>query len=181
MIKNPPFSYPLDLSSVPQAGYEDSFAVPEAACREIAKLCGVDGIEKFVVRFRVARDSKNEFTLRGHFSAAIHQTCILTLEPMCTVTEQDFERRYDIVAPRTPEQVSLSTTVELEAEDRETLRGTSLDLAVPLLEELCLAIDPYPKIDGAHFEGGSTENASRESPFEVLRALKDKMEPPEKT
>ncbi len=100
---------------------------------------------------------------------------------MRTLTEQDFERRYDIVAPRSSRPVATATTVELESEDRETLENTSLDLAAPLLEELALAIDPYPKMPGARFEGGTRENSSSESPFAVLRTLKDKMEPPEKT
>ncbi len=181
MIQAPPFSYPFDLSSVPQAGREEFIEVPEAACRAIADAYNVDGIEDFTARIRLTRISKDEYALMGHFSAVVLQTCILTLKPMRTLTEQDFERRYDIVAPRSPRQAVSTMTVELESEERETLHGSSLDLAVPLLEELSLAIDPYPKIEGARFEGTSAENAGKESPFAVLRTLKDKMEPPEKT
>lgn len=181
MIQAPQFSYPFDLSSVSQAGHQETVEVPPSACRTIAAAYGIDGIEDFTASFRLTRVSRNEFALKGHFSAVVLQTCILTLKPMRTLTEADFERRYDIVAPRTLKQESSKTIVELESEERETLQGTSLDLAVPLLEELSLAIDPYPKLPGARFAGGSPENSARESPFAVLRTLKDKMEPPEKT
>jgi hypothetical protein len=181
MVSTLQFSYPFDLLSVQKGGREENLTVPEAACGAIAEAYNVDGIEDFTARFRLTRLAKDEYALVGHFSAVVLQTCILTLKPMRTLTEQDFERRYDIVPSRTAKKPDSAAIVELDSEDRETLQGTSLDLAVPLLEELSLSIDPYPKIEGARFEGDFGESSSEESPFAVLRLLKDKMEPPEKT
>lgn len=176
-----PFSYPFDLASLTQAAREETLTVPKAACDAIAQSYGVEGIEDFTARFRLTRVSKDEYALAGHFSAVILQTCVLTLKPMRTRTTRDFERTYDIVYPNAPHGVASATNVELESEDRETLQGTSLDLAVPLLEELSLSIDPYPKMPGVRFEGGENEPPGHESPFAVLGALKAKMESPEKT
>jgi uncharacterized metal-binding protein YceD (DUF177 family) len=175
------FSYPFDLSSVSRAGSEEAFEVPEAACQVIAETYEVDGIEDFTARFRLTRLSKNEYALEGHFAVTILQTCIVTLKPLHTVAEQDFKRRYDIAPHHAARREVSSANVELESEDRETLHGTSLDLVRPLLEELSLAIDPYPRIPGAALERSSKEQSAEESPFAVLRALKDKLEPPEKT
>ena len=181
MTHAPAFSYPFDLSSVSPAGSEVAFEVPEGACRAIAEIYEVDGIEDFAAQFRLSRLSKNEYALAGHFAATILQTCIVTLKPVRTISEQDFKRRYDIAPHHAPQRVVSSANVELESEDRETLHGTTLDLAVPLLEELSLTINPYPRVPGAVLEGGSKEQSDEESPFAVLRALKDKLEPPEKT
>lgn len=176
-----PFSYPFDLSSLSRGGSEEAFEVPEAACRVIAQTYEVNGIEEFTAQFRLTRLSKNEYALAGHFAATILQTCIVTLKPLRTFTEQDFKRRYDIAPHNAPKREGSSANVELESEDRETLRGTTLDLVVPLLEELSLAINPYPRIPGAVLEHDSSEQSGEDSPFAVLRALKDKLEPPEKT
>ena len=50
--------------------------------------------------------------------------------------------------------------------------------AVPVLEEVSLALDPYPRAPGAKFEAPKDMEPARESPFAVLKALKEK--PPAK-
>jgi uncharacterized metal-binding protein YceD (DUF177 family) len=141
----------------------------------------VDGIEDFTVRIRLTRASKNEYALAGHLEASILQTCVVTLKPLRTRVEQDFERRYEIAPRDVARRASAAVEVELESEFKERLHGTSLDLAVPVLEELSLAIDPYPRTPGAAFEFGSEKPPAEESPFAALQRLKDSLEPPEKT
>ena len=53
-------------------------------------------------------------------------------------------------------------------------RSTSLDydLAVPVLEEFVLAIDPYPRKDGTASRRPRNRTLAPESPFAVLKRLK---------
>ncbi len=181
MTDKRPFSYPFDLSSLSTAGHEEALEIPEAACRSIAETYKIDGIEEFTARFRFSRLAKFEYALAGQFAATVIQTCIVTLKPLRTRIEQDFKRRYDIAPRDAAGQTSRSVNVELESEYIETLHGSSLDLAIPLLEELSLAIDPYPRVPGAEFEAEQEEPAAGQSPFAVLQKLKDELETPEKT
>jgi len=45
-------------------------------------------------------------------------------------------------------------------------------VAGPLLEELSLALDPYPKAPGAVFGAPAEESDASENPFAVLEKLK---------
>ena len=54
----------------------------------------------------------------------------------------------------------------------EMIEGHKYDLAAPLLEELSLAIDPYPKEEGEVFAAEDDPAAKPESPFAVLKQLK---------
>jgi uncharacterized metal-binding protein YceD (DUF177 family) len=60
----------------------------------------------------------------------------------------------------------------LEDDEPELIEGTSIDLAAPVLEELSLALDPYPRAPGVAFESPKQEKAPADSPFAVLESLK---------
>jgi uncharacterized metal-binding protein YceD (DUF177 family) len=176
-----PYSHSVDLSSLSEAGRDEAFTVPQAACRAIAAFYEIDGLEDFSARFHLSRLAKDEYEMDGHFSATVLQTCIVTLNPMRTALDQDFARRYHVIPRSALRHAPATVDIQLSEDEVETLSGSSLDLAVPLLEELSLMIDPYPRSPGAEFgQGGQTE-PERESPFAILKALKDRLEPPEKT
>jgi len=181
MTTLPPYTHPFDLSSLSEAGHEEAFEVPEPACNAIAEFYELDGLEGFTVRIRLTRLSKNEFRMEGHFAVTVLQTCIVTLKPVRSAVEEDFERAYMVAPLRAAQREASAVDVRLEGDEAEILRGSSLDLAAPVLEELSLMIDPYPRIPGAAFEDGTKAASPEESPFAVLQALKDKLEPPEKT
>ena len=50
--------------------------------------------------------------------------------------------------------------------------GLRYDLAVPVLEELVLAIDPYPRASGVAFEAPQDDADSPVHPFAALKQLK---------
>jgi len=180
MISVIPFSYPVDLSSLSERGFEDAFEIPEAACLAIAKSYELDGLEDFKAKLHLTRASKNEYVLKGHFSVTINQTCIVTLKPVQTKINQVFERRYVVTSRRRERRKTTTIDVQLGVLENETLSGPSLDLTAPVLEEFALIIDPYPRIQGAAFDGRKEAESAKESPFEVLQALKDRLEPQEK-
>jgi uncharacterized metal-binding protein YceD (DUF177 family) len=181
MTTPPPYTRPFDLSSLSEVGCEETFKVPVPACDAIAEFYELDGLEGFTVRIRLTRLSKNEFRLEGHFAVTVIQTCIVTLKPVHSIVEEDFERVFIVAPLRAAQRAAGAVDVTLEEDEAEMLRGSSVDLAAPVLEELSLMIDPYPRTPGAAFEGGMAAPSAEESPFAVLQALKDKLEPPEKT
>ena len=54
----------------------------------------------------------------------------------------------------------------------EELDSPRYDLAIPLLEELVLGLDPYPRAGGVAFELPAEHRVEKESPFAALKRLK---------
>jgi len=60
----------------------------------------------------------------------------------------------------------------LEDDVPEEISSLHYDLAAPLVEELVLAIDPYPRAPGVEFAPPEDGEQAPESPFAVLKGLK---------
>lgn len=172
MSKISPFSHNFDLAALPAGGHEERLAVPPEIRASIAEWCEVDAVEDLTASFRLSRLSADEYALDAHFDASVLQTCIVSLAPLRSRVSRDFTRRYRVlpaVRARRPAQAAPAA-----ADDEiEQLRGSSLDLAAPLLEELSLAIDPYPRAPGAVFSAPKDEDESRDGPFAILKVLKE--------
>ncbi len=59
-------------------------------------------------------------------------------------------------------------------EGPEEIDSLTYDLAAPLLEEFVLALDPYPRAPGVEFAAPPEPEEPKESPFAVLKSLKDR-------
>lgn len=106
--------------------------------------------------------------LRGRLRAKVTQTCVVTLEPMPVEIVTEFERLY--LPGWTPEMDETTETVDAEAPDIEPLDGDVIDLGEALVEELSLALDPYPRLPGAELD--PPDDDGRPSPFQALAALR---------
>ncbi len=179
MTSDASFSRPFDLASLPDRGSEETIEVPAPAREAIATLFEVDGIDKITARLRLSRVSSNEYLVEGPFEATILQTCIVTLAPLRSHVAGEVSRRYRTVPQSRARKHSDLEIVEGD-DEIDTLKGSWLDLAAPVLEELSLAIDPYPRADGAEFKGPPDTLPPEENPFAVLQKLKDGGNPPEK-
>jgi uncharacterized metal-binding protein YceD (DUF177 family) len=170
MTDDPLFSHHFDLATLPRDGAEEYFEVSEAACRAIAAAFSVNAIEDFTARLNISRVARDEFQVEGNFKATVGQTCIVTLQPIRTRLDQDVTRRYRLVARGASR--SRVEDVAVDEDATEIIESTRIDLAAPVLEELSLAIDPYPRLEGAEFENAAKDEAAEDSPFAVLKALK---------
>ena len=52
------------------------------------------------------------------------------------------------------------------------LSSSLVDVVAPVLEELSLMLDPYPRAPGVTFEAPGDDVKERDSPFAVLAKLK---------
>jgi uncharacterized metal-binding protein YceD (DUF177 family) len=59
----------------------------------------------------------------------------------------------------------------------ELISSSLLDIAAPVLEEVSLSLDPYPRAPGVTFESPKDEDKAADNPFAVLAKLKPN--PPE--
>ncbi|WP_245293937.1 YceD family protein [Methylobrevis pamukkalensis] len=152
----------------------------EASADEGAALAsdlGILGVSALSAELEVYPFRSSGVRVRGHLSARVTQSCVITLEPVDQTVEEDIDLRF------LPESEIKATPVEIdidpEAEDPpEPLPHGDFDLGQIVAEHLALGLDPYPRKEGVAFAEGDGETAGEEeppkaSPFARLKALRD--------
>jgi len=148
---------------------------PDAAQRAaIAAWTGLAGLEALTVRVLLVSLGEGHYRYEGSLAANVVQQCVVTLEPVRNTIARDFQRRYRVVGrTRAPKGAAMPAADDGEdGEAPEEVRGRKLDLAAPVVEELSLGIDPYPRAEGAVFEASGEPGTRADNPFAVLKSLK---------
>lgn len=177
MTTNPPFCVHFDLGTVPEKGTELKLVPSEAERAAIADWLGVIALPSLIASVRLSRRGKDFYGYEASFEADVVQACVVTLEPVPGHLTGSFDRSFRIVSSMASKRMEEGPGGEIslsDAEDPDVVEGTNIDLAEPVLEELSLVLDPYPRAPGATFEVPGAGEIPADSPFAVLKALKDK-------
>ena len=148
----------------------------EAGPEERARLAAWLGIPEVTeLRAKIQLDAWRERGVKaeGHFDARVVQTCVVTLEPLPAGVSGDFARAYWPNVKAEPGEVDVALD---DPDPPEELPKEGPDLGALLIEELSLALDPYPRKPGAAFiDPVDTEKVkTKASPFAALEVLKKK-------
>jgi uncharacterized metal-binding protein YceD (DUF177 family) len=166
-----PLSVLLDLGSVTEPRVQT--LVPSAEVRgRIAAWAGLDALDSLKADIRVVRAGEDFYTYEGRLTADVTQSCVVSLEPVPSHIEREFSRRYQVIRRRRGQPEPEEGVIGEGENEVEVVTHPVVDLAAPLLEELSLAIDPYPRAPGAVFSAPPEEEPPQESPFAVLKQLK---------
>ena len=168
------WSHPVRLSEVARGAMRVRLE-PDAAVRaQIAKLLGLESLPALTGDLLV-KGWLDGAEITGRFESVVEQLCGITVEPFEQPVSGEIEiRAVPAGSPHAPLE-SAGGEVELDPEapdPPDVLEGDTLDLATYLIEHLALAIDPFPRKPGAVFD--YTPKTPEESPFAVLKRLKDK-------
>lgn len=162
-----PISQPYELRRLSPAGDKIVLAPTQEDCARIAQWAGVDAMESFKATIEIKKLTPTRFSYDATFEADIAQSCVVTLDPVRSHIEGSVAR--DLFLTQTK---SFEVDVAPVDEDgREEIASLRYDLAIPVLEELALAIDPYPRAPGVEFEAPAEEDGL-EHPFAALKKLK---------
>jgi len=169
------FSRPMQVGQLRRGETEATFEASAEECAALAKRMGIAACRSLSARltFRVSGDGRR-VTGTGRLTARVVQTCVVTLAPV--------EQAIDV-------PVSLLFLDEsLLAEDRDVedvaagdddpiadpIRGGRFDPGAVLAEHLALALDPYPRAEGARLDApAAAPDEEVSGPFAALSALKD--------
>lgn len=175
-----PISFPVNVAGLPQRGM--SVVVEADAGQRDALAAAHDLLEVVSLRADLAVTSwkKGGVRIGGRLRARIVQACIVSLEPVETVIDEDVSALFlpessKLVAPRR----SLDGEILLDAKGDdapETFSGDTIDVGSLVEEFFELGIDPYPRKSGATLEAkaGLIEDAA--GPLkEKLEALRKKL------
>lgn len=176
----PPIQRIYDLADLSEAGDEIAIRAAAGELPLLAEWAQVDRMDRFEALVTLRRLSPNRFRYDAELNADFEQTCVVSLQPVPTRLKRHFSRVLQL-RPRAHRQreeeaeaVGLLTLSAGDDEVPEELDSPRYDLAAPLLEELLLAIDPYPRAEGVEFARSDEAPEVRESPFAALKRLKEK-------
>lgn len=167
----PPLHHVFDLGDLSQAGANVTIRADKDELRRLAAWAGVDRVKALSAAVTLKKLSQTRFTFEADLDADIVQSCVVTLEPVETHLARRIVRKLHL-APNARPAAGELTLAAGDDDVPETISSLDYDLAAPLLEELVLAIDPYPRKEGAAFAAPAAPSEASESPFAVLKTLK---------
>jgi uncharacterized metal-binding protein YceD (DUF177 family) len=168
-----PISHLFELGRLSQAGDEISIAPSPEDLARIARWADVEAVSSLCAKIDLRKLSPTRYTYDARLEADIVQSCVVTLEPVRSHIERSFRR--ELILSPTSQRVAKDIAVDvtpLDEDGREEIASLRYDLAVPVLEELALAIDPYPRAPGVAFEPPAGGADSPDHPFAALKGLK---------
>ena len=179
-ISDAPYSTPFDLGLVPERGKELVLTPSQIERAAISGWLEIEALESLKATILITRLAENEYSYGANFEADVVQACVVTLAPVRARVLGEVQRSFR-VRPRSsasrrkkpaPEPQAIDISV-LDEDGPELLDSPIIDLAAPLLEELSLALDPYPRAPGVVFEPPAEEAIPAHHPFAVLEQLKE--------
>ncbi len=170
----------ISFTNLPSPSEKVSLPVTQEALELVAEACDVLGIENLEAVFRFKRWRKHGVTLNCDVKANVEQECIATLEPVFSKIDVSFERQF--LPERSsdykmPEVIDGEMVLDPEADLPDIMSGNTLNLWDILIEELILAIDPFPRADSAPEDTNWVEDEAEDEaepthkPFSDLKAL----------
>jgi uncharacterized metal-binding protein YceD (DUF177 family) len=183
MTDRPPYTSLYDLGNVPEKGAELVLKPAPAELSQITAWLGIESLERLEATIRLSRGFSGRYLYQAHFEADVVQACVVTLEPVLSHLSEDFGRSLELVVPvsrhrrhagkEAAKPEILPPDIAADDDAPELIDNPVIDLAAPLLEELSLSLDPYPRKAGVSFTPPEdAPETPAENPFSVLQKLK---------
>lgn len=112
----------------------------EAERAAVAVRLGIPAVRHLICRFALRRHGER-IEAEGALRATVVRECVVSLEPFEATVEEDFHLRF--VPPGSEDDD------DPESVDQVPFDGNAIDLGEAAVEQLALALDPYPRAPGA--------------------------------
>jgi hypothetical protein len=170
-----PIEHFYDLSRLSDAGADVVVAARADDLKKLALWLEAESVQKFEAKISLSRLALHRYRYDAVLVCHLTQASVVSLDPVHTRVEESFSRELHVAhRPRRPLHNDPEPVIAPAGDDGpEELDSPNYDLAGPLLEELVLALDPYPRAPGEAFADLEPPDAPKESPFAVLKRLKD--------
>lgn len=185
----PEWSHKIDADDIGAAPLRTTISASPQERKDLARRLRVDSVDSLEAQLVLKRDPKNMIVhVAGDLHAKVTQSCVVTLEPMEQKIETSVDGWYadpDAVVSLTKarrDRQSRGTDSEFpvleEKDDPEAIVNGEIDLGELVTQYLALAIDPYPRKEGADSgleqadESGAKPPKIRQNPFAALKNWK---------
>lgn len=174
------FGFKINVGKIASNPVHATLEASDGECRELAERWGVDSVESVRADLHISRWKHDGVRIKGVVEATLTQSCVVTLEPVVSRLSEAIDAVF------VPEGSKLARmdlandgeiVVEVDAPDvPETFSGDTIDVGALCEEFIVMAIDPYPRSQGAVFQPDRSdldEDPTTPSPFAKLKAWKE--------
>ncbi len=158
----PELHRPLSLDRIGSQGLDLTVEASQAECAAIAIRMNLPAVLALTCVFHLVRERRDIVLARGVLRARIIQTCVVSLEPFEAPVEEVFHVRFVPSGEETDDP-------DPESDDEIPYEGNEIDPGEAAAEQLGLALDPYPRMQGV--EMPDTGDEPDPHPFAALRRL----------
>lgn len=170
----PVLSRPVRVDDLPAEGLEVVVTTGEEERRALAADLGIPSVDALTATYLVRPRSRGAL-VTGSVKATVHQTCVVTLEPIEVQIEEPVDLRFSRDAPE-PQAGDSHEGNPDQPDPPDPILDGRIDLGSVTAEFLALGLDPYPRAPGIAFQD-HIEDDGDESPFAALARLRaDKKE-----
>lgn len=141
---------------------------------ELARDLGVDAVESLSADLVLTPKANGELVrLTGTVQAKVRQTCGITLKTLISDVSDQMDRIYSFSQEQEQYTPNAEIQLDLESEDpADPVVDGHVDLAAAVIEQLVLAIDPFPRAEGAEYAPLTEDETVVSGPFAALSALR---------
>lgn len=144
-IVHPELHRPVPIERIGAAGFEQRIEASASELAALAKRLDVPAVASFTCHFRLRRGPGSVpgiIAAEGRLEARVTRVCVISLDEFETQVTLEFRVRF---VPSALE----SEDIDFEADDEILYDDGQIDLGEAVVQELALALDPYPRKPGA--------------------------------
>ena len=162
----PEFSRSVAPERIDAHGEVYNVAATEAECAAVARRLAIPAVTSLSCRFKLSRRPDDPASVEAELelNASVVQICVVTLEPFESPLRESARVRF---VPGGPELID----DDPESEDEIPYDGCVIDLGEAAVEQLALALDPFPRRFAASLPDSAGE--SFDNPFAALQARRE--------
>jgi uncharacterized metal-binding protein YceD (DUF177 family) len=157
----PELSRPVSLSKIGHTGLTFLVRATPEECTALAVRMDLPAIRSLECFFDLVLEGDGvSITAQGKLRAAVTRICVISAEEFEALVDDQFEVRF---VPAGAER----DDPDPDLPDEIPYQAASIDLGEATAEQLGLALDPYPRMEGAEMSDSGWDEIG--SPFAVLR------------
>lgn len=161
------YTRPVEIASIPARGKTVTVSFPADALEAVARRLDAEAVKSLQGSFTLGR--KDELiTVSGEVSADLVRICVTSLQEM----DEHVADSFDFEMEQVDTMPDFTGELEMEADAPDPFIGDTIDLAELAIQHVSLAMDPFPRKEGAEPVKDEGEQPSL-SPFSVLKSMKD--------
>lgn len=167
----PEFSRPVRLDTIGAQLRAMRIEADEAERAALARRFGLIALDRLEAELSVVL-AADDVIANGRVTAEAVQACIVTGAPVPARIDDTFALRF-----RPESGDGGEVEVELAEDELDTIffQGAAIDVGEAIAQTLALALDPYPRADGATLGESGVKSDGEAGPFGGLAALRDRL------
>lgn len=177
--EKPAFSFPVKVGHISANAVAIHVEANEAERKALADTWNILGVELLEADLQVARWKKDGVKVKGSIKAKVVQACVVTLDPVEALIEEDVESIFVPEGSRLA-RIAANDTGEMVLDPDgpdipDVFTGDTIDIGEMVSEQVALAIDPYPRKPDATFGErieSTDKDDKRPNPFAALKDWK---------